>query len=395
MKRVLVVQPSLNPPGGGNVVAAWILQALRDRYRLEVLTWEPIDLAAINRHCGTSLTPESFTVLRVSQTMYRFTPAHGFALWKHNQLLRVARRIGAHCDVIIGVNSEADLGPRGIQYVHFPRYDDPRLRGERLPRDPAALKWYHRSPALMQLYFSLCARASGYSQARMQKNLTLVNSDWTGGYYRKIHGGNPLTLYPPVANDFPRVPWTEREMGFVCLGRISPEKRLELVVDILSAVRRRGHDIHLHLIGAPDGSAQYLESVQRLQAENADWLALDLNLPRARLRELLARHRFGIHAMREEHFGIAVGEMINAGCIVFAPKSGGPAEIIGDYADLQYERPDEAIDRIDAMLRDRTRQATALRYLEDRRALFSTETFMRNMEAIVDDFIRARARAPA
>ena len=28
MKRVLLVQPSMQPPGGGNGVAAWVLQAL-------------------------------------------------------------------------------------------------------------------------------------------------------------------------------------------------------------------------------------------------------------------------------------------------------------------------------------------------------------------------------
>jgi glycosyltransferase involved in cell wall biosynthesis len=391
MKRVLVVQPSLNPPGGGNAVAAWILQALRDLYRLDVLTWEPIDLAGINRHCGTSLTPADFTGHRISPLMARLTPSHGFSLWKHNQLLRIARRIGVQCDAVIGVNCEADLGPRGIQYVHFPRYADPRLRGGRLPRDTAKLKWYHRSPFLMRLYFSACALASGYSEARMQANLTLVNSDWTGGYFRKVHGGNPLTLYPPVANDFPDVPWEQRERGFVCVGRISPEKRLGMIVGTLSAVRQRGHDVHLHIIGVPDFDRDYLQSVCRLQVQHGDWVTLDLDLSRPALTELLAHHQYGIHGMKDEHFGIAVGEMVNAGCIVFAPTTGGQAEIIGDYPDLQYATPEEAVNRIDAMLRAPTRQAAAQRHLQERRVVFSTAAFMRSVQAIVGDFISARS----
>jgi len=35
--RLLFVQPSLQPPGGGNGVAAWMLQALKDDYDITVV----------------------------------------------------------------------------------------------------------------------------------------------------------------------------------------------------------------------------------------------------------------------------------------------------------------------------------------------------------------------
>jgi hypothetical protein len=41
MKRVLMVQPSLNPPGGGNGVAAWMIEGLKTENRLTLLAWEP------------------------------------------------------------------------------------------------------------------------------------------------------------------------------------------------------------------------------------------------------------------------------------------------------------------------------------------------------------------
>ena len=41
MKRVLLVQPSMQPPGGGNGVAAWVLQALVAEHRVTVLSWQP------------------------------------------------------------------------------------------------------------------------------------------------------------------------------------------------------------------------------------------------------------------------------------------------------------------------------------------------------------------
>jgi hypothetical protein len=62
MKKVLLVQPSLQPPGGGNGVAAWIIQALKEDSEVSVLTWRPVDLAAINRYYGTSLAPTDFKI---------------------------------------------------------------------------------------------------------------------------------------------------------------------------------------------------------------------------------------------------------------------------------------------------------------------------------------------
>ena len=42
MKRVLLVQPSLQPPGGSNGLAAWVLQALLPEHRVTVLSWQPV-----------------------------------------------------------------------------------------------------------------------------------------------------------------------------------------------------------------------------------------------------------------------------------------------------------------------------------------------------------------
>jgi glycosyltransferase involved in cell wall biosynthesis len=353
-----------------------------------VLTWEPIDLDGINRHCGTRLRREDFVAHRVSTLMARLTPRAGFSLWKHNQLSRIARRIGAQCDVIIGANGEADLGPRAVQYIHFPRYEDPRLRGGRVARDPGAFKWYHRSPYVMRLYFRVCAVGSGYSMERMRRSLTLVNSDWTGTYYRNVHGVAAMTLYPPVTNDFPRVDWAAREMGFICVGRISPEKRIELMADVLCEVRRRGHDVRLRIAGVRDCNDEYFDVVRSLLDRHADWITLHLDLPRPALAQLVAAQRYGIHGMKGEHFGMAVGEMVNAGCIVFTPNDGGQVEIIGDYPDLVYGTREEAVNKIDALLRDPARQEAARAHLAQRRKKFSTDAFVAGIRAVVETVTR-------
>jgi hypothetical protein len=46
--------------GGGNAVACWMLQALREKYTVTLLTWEPVSWAALNRYYGTSLAATNF-----------------------------------------------------------------------------------------------------------------------------------------------------------------------------------------------------------------------------------------------------------------------------------------------------------------------------------------------
>src|SRR5580765_8093645 len=60
MRRVLLVHPSIQPPGGSNGVAAWMLQALVRQHRVTVLTWRPVEVDPINRFFGTSLRASDF-----------------------------------------------------------------------------------------------------------------------------------------------------------------------------------------------------------------------------------------------------------------------------------------------------------------------------------------------
>jgi hypothetical protein len=42
----------------------------------------------------------------------------------------------------------------------------------------------------------------------------------------------------------------------------------------------------------------------------------------ANLEYIVSRHRFGLHGMKGEHFGIAPAELICGGCITFVPDDG-------------------------------------------------------------------------
>jgi glycosyltransferase involved in cell wall biosynthesis len=224
----------------------------------------------------------------------------------------------------------------------------------------------------------------------MKQNLTLVNSDWTGRKVRERYGIETTTLYPPVPGDFPDVPWHERENGFVCIGRWAPEKKLESLVEILAAVRSTVSGIHLHIVGTAGTNRDYCQRVRRLAADNAGWVSLHENLPRAELVRLVSSQRYGIHGMPEEHFGIAVAEMVRAGCIVFVPDSGGQVEIVGGEDRLRYKDARDAVGKIVGVLSNPGEQAALGQHLAARKHLFGADQFMRRLREIVTTFAAGR-----
>ena len=224
----------------------------------------------------------------------------------------------------------------------------------------------------------------------MKQNLTLVNSNWTGSKFKERHGCEAVTLYPPVPGNFPEVPWEEREDGFVCIGRISPEKELEKLIGIVGKLRPHGKNVHLHIIGTTDNRSYY-QKISRLARDNASWITLNENISRNELTRIVTQHRYGIHGMREEHLGIAVAEMIRGGCIVFAPRGGGQMEVIGNDDRLLYNTADEAALKIEQVMENSHLQNALRSHLAARRELFSAERFCREMRVFVRDFLAQQA----
>ena len=101
-------------------------------------------------------------------------------------------------------------------------------------------KWYYRSRFLRRCYQKLVEIVSGFCERRMYENITLTNSLWMRRVIEQVYGIHARVVYPPVKEDFPYVPFEERENGFVCVGRISPEKRLETVIDIVACLKKFG-----------------------------------------------------------------------------------------------------------------------------------------------------------
>jgi glycosyltransferase involved in cell wall biosynthesis len=383
-KRLLVVEPVINPPGGAQCVAAWALQALRDEYTVDLITWTPVDFEEINRFYGTKLIPGDHKAWSAPAWLRKIISLDP-DIWSIQRiaiLMRLVKLSRRNYELIASFCDEIEFGAPAIQYIHFP-YMGRIYRKEQGLRKTNGVQGRIRAAIYMHRPWRLI---SGFSFERVKANFTLVNSKWTGRQFLREYGIEPAVLYPPVPGDFPSVPWEERENGFVCIGRISGEKRYERIISILAAVRARGFAVHLHIIGQLQPHAAgviYYQSVANLVRQHSDWVTLEENITRTELGRLVAQHRYGIHGMLDEHFGIAVAEMVRGGCVVFVPNGGGQVEIVGENDQLCYATESEGVEKIANVMNDANMQYDLQVKLAERAKQFVPERFCENLRNIV------------
>jgi glycosyltransferase involved in cell wall biosynthesis len=172
------------------------------------------------------------------------------------------------------------------------------------------------------------------------------------------------------------------------IGRIGPSKRQHLAFDIVKEVREAGHDLSLTIVG-PAENIEYEQYIRDL-ATDQKWATISGKVSREELIHLLTTHRYGLHCHPNEHFGIAVAEMVAAGAIPFVHDSGGAPEIVDRHDALCYRDTDEAVDRADRVLGDSHRQQRVRDGLPNAEARFGRERFKRQIAALVADRLGER-----
>jgi len=368
----------------------WGIEALKDCYDVSLITTGEVNLDRLNQYYGTNVQPHRITVLRVPLPSFILKMAGGDAL-RGALYGRFCRKVANQFDVLISTYNFCDFGVPAIHCLADFSWDEEiRVKLHGIPTGVRRL--FHKYEIHRRVYLRLVDMVAGHSRRNVfaGKDYILANSKWSASIIQKKYGLGVGILYPPVFDNFPEVHPMAKELGFVCIGRISPEKRIERLLAILNEVRRRSHDIHLHVIGEADG-ATYGKKISRLGARQSDWVKLEGEKFGQEKVKLLTRHGFGIHACQGEAFGIGVVEMVKAGCIVFAPNKGGQAEII-DHPLLLYENTADAVEKIVAVLREPELQNELRGHLKKRGNEFSTNSFMQGLRISVEKFLENKSK---
>jgi glycosyltransferase involved in cell wall biosynthesis len=366
--RILIVQRSLSPPGGGNAVAAWMVHALTGHHQVATLTageWSPVET---NAFYGTSI-PETIVRHVIPPPWRWLSGLHQDRLTRLRMcaVLHHARELSARFDLLITADNFAAFTKPGLQYVHFPA-----------GLHPEAAKW----GPLVNVYFALCQRLAGSGWAGAASNVTLANSQWTAdGIERRGEVLKPIVLYPPVLDPGPALPWTERDDVFLCVGRFHQAKRIETAIAIVKQARAEAMPGARLVIVGSTVEAGYTARLKAIAAREGGWIEFREDLTRLELNALMARTRYGIQAMIDEHFGIATAEMTRAGCLVFAHGSGGSVEVLNHEDALLWTNEHEAARKI-AAIRHADAGVLQSRLIQHARQ-FSPDAFAERFRGIV------------
>lgn len=380
MSTVVVVHPDLSSKGGGESVAMAVVEALQADHDVTLLTLSDPDVGELNEYFNADVDAGALDVERagVLAPAVHDRVGSSYYVLQAALLARYARRRADEFDLVVSTVNELGLPAESVEYVHFPFDWTASMSGRE--------EVFHPTIRDGSLYERLCTRVADVSVAGVREGTHFANSEWTAEKFADAYGLRPPVLHPPVDTEgFEDVPWSDREAGFVTVGRIEPSKRVVEVVRIVDGVRERGHDVHLHVLG-PAYDREYAARVRTMAADR-EYVEVEGEVDRSELVERISTHRYGIHGKEHEHFGMAVAETVAGGAIPFVPASGGQRALVRDDPRLLYDSSADAVDTIDAVLGDRALQRELRRRPAEIEREFGRERFQARIRRTAADVL--------
>ena len=336
MGRVAVLHNTLDFQGGADAVCLVACETLRADHEVTLFTLSETSPVALADRFDVNVDGVRVRMPPGAEALARalssLGPRVGPQLAFRSVLLRrYFQRRAPQFDLVVSTANELSLPLPSVQYVHYPQFHLDRLPDA----DTGRLN-------------RVWSRLAGPTRAELAgPGVTLLaNSAWTADVVSEIYGTRPEVLYPPVDPIPCERAWRDRRNGVVAVGRLAPDKRVLDAIAVVDGIRERGHDIHLHLVGAaPRAYRGYAERVEAAAGERP-YVSLERDVSRARLEDLLCTHRYGLNTKPDEHFGMSVAEYVAAGMVAFAPASGGQRDVLDGREDRLFDSVEEAVELV-------------------------------------------------
>ncbi len=176
-----------------------------------------------------------------------------------------------------------------------------------------------------------------------------------------VHNGVDLDAFVPREGyNKPR-----RPLKVLALGRIDPNKGVDLAVDAVAALRSEGEDVEMTVVGGrwffgdEAGSDPYFLSLKdKMNRAGATYLG---HLPRKQVPAIIAQHDIACVLSRsQEPFGLVALETMACGCAVIASDRGGlPEACAGAARVVDVNRFDSVVDVLRELVQSPERLAEA------------------------------------
>lgn len=373
MKRVCIIHHSLNPCGGGELVALATMELLKELgYYTVLITTEPTDWKRVEKLTGHRIRPdeEKTTIpfkLGKFGVYQRLLSTIGYMLYK------------GKCDLSINTHGDILPIPTDIIYIHFPTFLF--LTDEYMfEKYSSSLFWKTYYIPYMSMEKFLVQRAL----SRLRSTAVLTNSSYSAKAIRKYIGVEPLVVYPPVDIDkfLLGALCGSREDIIVSCGRYSMEKRYHFILDIAKHLP----EYRFYIIGSisSPSSRDYYNRVRAMKEKHGlDNVELLVDYPRTKQIMLYSHAKAYMHAMIGEHFGISIVEAMASGLVPVVHKSGGAWMDIVDYGryGYGYSSLDEAVEAVEKAVKN---YWSLREKMVNRAKQFTKEVFMEKMKKIIE-----------
>lgn len=385
MAHIAVCHPSFVTRGGAESVCMNTVEALSADHNITLVSTSNLSIPDLNTYFDTDVRDvntqqikypaqiESVASACTKRMVGADLPRLREAIFKRHM-----QNIAGGFDYIFCTRNELCIeGTGSAQYVHLPRAGIIYNQGRQgLPEFDGELD------KVTRVYDTVCAKLERYDASCVSNGTMITNSEWTAALIEDIYGHEPHIVYPPIDKSaFSPRPWGERENGFVMVGKVCKEKNTLKSIRFMDVLRNNGHDVHLHIIG-PEGDPEYVDDVVAA-VKQREYIELNGTLPRDELIRMICTHRYGFHAMDQEHFGMAVAELITGGAIPFVPNSGGQVYIVNNEI-LRYETLSEAVSKAEQVLNDEGLQRSLHTDLLERSTEYDKQTFHDRIRSIVN-----------
>ena len=382
LPKIAIIHSVPKLGGGPEAITMNVIEALREKYALSLITYSPIDFAAFNEFYGTSVGPRDVNIVRLCPP-----PIKRGSFLRGYRISRYCQKVAWQYDVLFSIYNGMDFKHKGIQYMIDPSFSAHLLQQlNPLARD----RWIYQDNLFRRLYIMLGNMLSGTSLKGLANNVSIADSIWTAQLAKQYIGVDCKVIYPPVRRNDNRLPFEAREDGFVTVGRISPDKNLEKVVAILKQVRIKYPKLHLHIIGRT-WTPTYSSQLEEYYKDQRDWIYFEKDISDQKKRALLGLHKYGIHGKDYEPFGIGIAEMVLSECLVWVPSGGGQVEIVS-HPDLIYNDAKDAELKIKRVLSDDSLRLALRSHLLEQAKLFSIAKFRSEIRDLFRVFLEQNRR---
>ena len=313
------------------------------------------------------------------------------------------KRLAKKADICISTVNMFDFGKPAHHFIYFMRmFGDNAFNDFFMHRKPAAglslLKRKIRTMLAENILRPLLGIRSTRTILRDPRERIYPTSCYVEETMKAFYGPfNSTVFYPPTIFRFHKTPIERDPLRVNCLGRISPDKKIDEIIRVVQGARGiTGLDISLHIGGLLDESP-CSAALRKIASENS-WIHLHGAVYREEKEAFLLSGTYAIHAERDEAFGISVTEYLKAGNIALVPDEGGSQEVVDNPA-LTYHDRDEAVQILARLLKDPSFREEQRKNCEIRAEEFSEENYRKRqsrlLAEIIADEISPSGKSPA